>query len=812
MAPRACDRRSTTTLRRAVVAVLLATGAGAHAEDTIARAAEKRVAGELGLEVEAITVVAQKREESLQEIPMSITAVTATALARTGAASIGNLTESVPNLLAVSSPLGQSTLAIGMRGTSQGNPGMALNPTVGLYVDGVYIAKIPGMNLDLDDLERVEVLRGPQGTLYGRNTIGGAIDLITRKPTAERSITAATEVGNFDAFKGRVTLNVPLVGKNGFFQSEAVGTLSIRENAAYRSHEPYYRNLAPPNAPIPAASGGAGFTNLNRVTNLLAVRWQPSNNLTVDYSYDYDRYRQAPPATQVSYVLPGGLADGFPADLRPYVRKNRADAIGNNAVFSSDLSPHRRADDGNNRLHILTGTWELGTVGWFGSVTLKSISAYRALTTDHMLDIDGSPLHLFEGNNHVNLDHWSQEVQWVGAAPRVQYVLGAYYYGEHSTEVFESIVFGGGSILKDVNIGKNSSFAPFGQLAWTPPILHDRLTVTAGLRYTADHIHEHKTHACLVTLQLVGGQVVNTCAGGVADFKASVGKGFDGADALTPMGAVAFQWTESAMTYFRVSRGFQSGTVNADTIDIRLFNVLDPEKLWTYEVGFKSQWLDNRLRLNADGFFSDYTDQVVAIPAVTKVGGEVSRNENAGASEIWGSEVELTAAPWRGVETSVNYAFLSPKYTKWVAQKFIDGIPQFDPQGNPIMEDVADQRRFPMAPRHTISVGLTYTTPPTAAGVLSTHVDTYWQGSVDYGATGPFNYSGWAYAVVNGRVQLADIPLRKGGLDLTVFGRNLFDRKYRTFGFDVGALGWQVNNYGEPRTFGLGLTYHFTAS
>jgi len=804
-------RPKQATRRAAVLSVLLITGTAAHAADRPRRAVEKPTAVASGIEIEEITVIARKREESIQEVPMSVTAVTAAALARKGAASISDLTESVPNLLAVSSPMGQSTLAIGMRGTSQGNPGMALNPTVGLYVDGVYIAKIPGMNFDLEDLDRVEVLRGPQGTLYGRNTIGGAIDLITRKPTEERAITVATEVGNFDAFKGRVTLNVPLIGKHGFLHSDTLGTVSLRGNAVYRSHDPYYGNVAPPNAPLPAASGGAGFTNLNRVTNLLALRWAPTNEITVDYSFEYHRYRQSPPANQVSYVLPGGLADGFPSDLRPYVRKNRADAIGNNAVFSSDLSRHRLADDGNNRLQILAGTWDLGKLGWLGSVTVKSISAYRALTTDHVLDIDGSPLHLFEGNNHANLDHWSQEIQWLGTAPRVRYVLGAYYYGEHSTEVFESIVFGGGSILKDVNIGKNSSVAPFGQLTWTPPILRDRLSVTAGLRYTADHIHEHKTHECIVTLQLTGGQVVNVCAGGVQDFQASVGKGFGGTDALTPMGAAEFQWTDNLMTYFRVSRGFQSGTVNADTIDPRLFTILDPEKLWTYEAGFKSQWFDNRLRINADGYFSDYTDQVVAIPAVTKAGGEVSRNENAGASEIWGSELELTAIPLPRVEASLSYAFLSPKYTKWVAQKFIDGIPQFDAEGNPIKEDVSNQRRFPFAPQNTITVGLTYTAPPTRTGVFSAHIDTYWQDSVDYGATGPFNYSGWAYAVVNGRVQLVDIPLQKGGLDVAVFGRNLFDRKYRTFGFDVGTLGWQVNNYGDPRTFGLGLTYHFTA-
>jgi iron complex outermembrane receptor protein len=772
---------------------------------------EKPAAVEVALQLEEVIVTAQKLEENIQEIPMSVTAVTGAALERKRAASVSDLTESVPNLYAMPS-VGQSILEFGMRGTAQGNPAMGVNPTVGLYVDGAYIAKIWGANLDLEDLDRVEVLRGPQGTLYGRNTIGGAIDMITRKPTEERSITATTETGNFAAFNGRLTVNVPLIGQNGFFSSDALGTLSLRENAVYRSHDPYYGNVAPPNAPLPAASGTDGFSNLNRVTSLTALQWQPTKDITVDYSFEYHRYRQSSPAFQLSFIQPGGPVDGGPFDLQPYVRTNRVDAIGNNAVFSNDLRLHRLADDGNNRMHILTGTWDLGEVGWLGSVTVRSISAYRSLSTDSVIDGDGSPLHVFDANNSANLAHWSQEAQWIGTAPRVRYVLGAYYYGEHSTETVQSIFFEGASNLRDVNIGKNSSLAPFGQLTWTPPVLADKLSLTAGLRYTADHIHEHKHHECIVALQEIDGQLANVCAGGVADFQASVGKEFNGTDGLTPMGAVAFQWTDNLMTYVRVSRGFQSGTVNTDTDDIRLFTILKPEKLWAYEAGFKSQWFDNRLQVNADGFFSDYTDQVVAIPVFSTTGGQVIQNENVGASEIWGSEVELTALPLRGVEASVTYAFLAPKYTKWVAQKFIDGVPQFDQDGNPVQENVANQRKPPDSPRNTFTVGLTYTAPPTRVGVFSAYIDTHWQDNVNFHATGPFHDSASAYAVVNGRVQLVDIPLRKGGLDLAVFGRNLFDRKYRLNGFDLGALGWQGNSYGDPRTFGLGLTYHFTAS
>jgi len=132
-----------------------------------------------------------------------------------------------------------------MRGLAQANSDPAFSTEVGLYVDGVYMTKVVGSNLDLEDIERVEVLRGPQGTLYGRNTIGGAVNFITKKPIEEHSITLATGVGNYETFNGRVATNVPLSGKNGYFQSDSVATLSLRETAGYKTHDGYWRNALP---------------------------------------------------------------------------------------------------------------------------------------------------------------------------------------------------------------------------------------------------------------------------------------------------------------------------------------------------------------------------------------------------------------------------------------------------------------------------------------------------------------------------------------------------------------------------------------
>jgi iron complex outermembrane receptor protein len=804
---------------RRVLALVLGVGVVVPSPGWAQAAKAKKEAPAGAVEIEEITVTAQKREENVQEIPVSVTAITGSMLKEKGVTTVNDLTETVPNLTISQSNMGASSLYFSMRGTVQNNPSTEYNPTVGLYVDGVYVKGILGANFDLEDLDRVEVLRGPQGTLYGRNTVGGTVNLINKKPTEERSITVATEVGNYDAFKGRLTLNVPLIGKQGFFASDAIGTVSLRENAMYESHEGYVTNETPPNIPgAPKASGGASFDNLNRVFNTLALRWQPRKDITVDYSYEYHRYREAPRAYQLSYVYPNSLGEGLTiapglstGDLRPYVQKNRVQSMGNNAILSNDLQHTTRFnDDGNNRMHILTGSWDLGEVGPLGVVTVKSISGYRQITTEGNPDLDGSPLHVAEFRRKVNLSHWSEELQWVGTAPRVHYVLGAYYYGEHSTQVDTQVFLAiPPSVVNNpflalvnnyaINGTKNDSWGPFAQASWTPPVLGDRMTITGGLRYNEDHIHQTRDFRDL-----------NSPAN---SFFGSIGKGYGGSDAITYTGNIDYQWTDNLMTYFRASKGYQAGLANGAATTASTFTTVNPEKLQQYEAGFKSQWFDNRLRLNADGFYSDYTDLMVAVVAPDPVTHAfASQVKNAGKTRIWGSEVEAVAVPFRGVELTGNYAYLNAKYTEFIDQLVgSDGRGLVDAEGNPVIGNAAPQRPTQTTPESTFTIGVSYTAPPTTSGTFSVHMETYYQGSEYFGFT-PKD-KGWAYALVNGRIQFVDIPLDKGSLDVAVFGRNLFDRKYRSYGIDFSAaLGWAGNNYGPPRTFGLGLTYHFTAS
>ncbi len=761
---------------------------------------EKQKVSTMEPEIEQITVTAEKREEDIQEIPVSVTALSSEALEEKGVTNVVDLGQAVPNVRIVSNIGSPASTTVSIRGLTQGDPNAALQPAVGMYVDGAYISKIVGSNLDVEDLERVEVLRGPQGTLYGRNTIGGAVNFITKKPTDERSVTLKTEAGNFDTFNGRATFNVPLIGKNGFAESEALGKLSLRQNAGYKTHDGFYQNTG---------TGSSNFDNLNRVYTTTALRWEPSKDVTVDYAFEYHRYRDHPTAFQLSFVYPGSAVSSptvnvpnvgdvpNPFFLVPFIRGNRVGAIANNAIFKRDLTNlYRLADDGNHRLHIVNGAWDLGELGPLGQVTVKSISSYRSFTYQADQDLDGSPAHVAEFSQINDIQHWSEELQWIGTAPRVNYVAGAYYYGEYGTQNEDQVFFGGANNLPYKNLMKTKSYAPYGQATWTPPILGDKLSVTAGIRYTQEQVH--MDHNFLSP---------------AFPFSVSGGKGFGGGDGISPMGDIAYQWTDDLMTYFRISRGFKGGgfTPTAPTPD--LFLTFKPETLLAYEIGVKSQWFDKRLRINADGFFSQYSDLQVSVFRPSPTLGAFSEEGNADRAEIWGMEFEGAAIPVRGVEASVSYSFLAPKYTKW-----IDAV-AFDPvTGAPTaFADVSEQRTFAHTPRHQTTVGLTYTAPPTTTGTFSAHVDTYWQDEVAFitnnQTLGAQADEGWAYALVNGRLQFAGIPFQHGNLDVALFARNLLDRKYRTYGIDFGPLlGYAGNVYGNPRTFGVQLIYSWNAA
>jgi iron complex outermembrane receptor protein len=205
----------------------------------------------------------------------------------------------------------------------------------------------------------------------------------------------------------------------------------------------------------------------------------------------------------------------------------------------------------------------------------------------------------------------------------------------------------------------------------------------------------------------------------------------------------------------------------------------------------------------------------ISVPRASALVGLQNSLENAGKAEIWGSEAEVVAIPLRGLEASVNYGLTLPKFTEYFEQAFdpVTGLPIFDSKGEGVRVNVANQRKFTITPEHTLTVGLTYTAPPTSSGTFSAHIDTFWQDKITFQPNGIDRVGQGSYAIVNGRLQFVGIPLEKGTLDVAVFARNLTDTWYLTSVLDFGSsLGWIGSRYGEPRTFGVQLTYNFTAS
>ncbi len=773
-----------------------ATAADTAAADAVAAdteaVADTQVAGSSG--IEEITVTAQKREESLQTAPLSITAFTSTMLEEKGVDGLNDISQFTPNLNIHTNSGGNMGVTISMRGAITSDPLITLEPTVGVYMDGLYVAKSAGSLFQMLDLERVEVLRGPQGTLYGRNTAGGAINLVTKKPHDDLEMKFKVSAGNYASVKALATANLPLIGANGLSSSESLGTLNSRVTFSFQGRDGYFDNRADPAAFFLQGDGtnSSEFDDLDRMSLRTAFRWQPSDAATLDYSFDFHRVREEPTAFQLSGLRDNSFIQFIPGfeSFPSYVRGERVGSIGNNKLMEPDGSLHQASAHLDARGHGLTTTVDLGDTA-IGHLTLKSLTGYRNVDTEEDQDLDGSPLHIADLHLQTDVEQWSQELQLLGTTDdaRWNYVLGLYYYDEKGGEINPQ-VFLLGTSTNSLNSFDNYSAAVFGQATYVPPVLDDRLSLTAGVRYTNEEKKQERDLECVLSEGV-------PCEGDADD--SFMGKADETFDNFSPMGSVSYQVTDDVMGYAKVARGFKSGGFNGRAgLKEEFETPFDEEVLTSYEVGVKSQWLDNRLRLNASGFFSDYDDMQVAV-FIPEVGRTRSILTNAGKAEIWGAEVEMVAVPLEGVDVRASYGWLDPEYKEFGSQCMEDE--------ELVPCDVSDERNFVLSPENTVSVGLGYTAPPCDWGIFSATIDGYWQDEVDFMVKDSDLISEDAYWLFNGRIQLADIATEDGVFDIAFWGYNLFDRKYRNFGIDFGlvedgGLGYAGNTYGDPRTLG----------
>ena len=739
-----------------------------------------------------IIVTAQKRSESIQDVPIAISAVSSEYLESRDISSIDRLGSIAPNVKIERAPSNKTISQISIRGSVTINPAVTWEPAVGLYLDGVYIAKAQGSIFDVADLERVEILRGPQGTLYGRNALAGAVNLVTKKPSGEAGGSAEITYGNFDYMKGKAILNLP---KFGIFSAKLSGQIQKRDGFVKIGPNPF------PAAFLARPNSVTDTNDLYGESGMFQLRAEPSDNITIDYALDYSRFNQRPDYAQLvkvnrngdprdifdpaspSYPFAGAF---FPLNLYTNPTRQSTGSIDGSPLFEKSRTYG----------HSLTIAVELG------AATLKSISAYRNLRWSDSLDLDGSPLDVARTQRFTTFHAYSQELQLTGtaASDRLNYVLGGFYYKEKAETLGPQSFFGGSTRFQSDYGSHTEAYALFAQLDYK---LTDAFKLTLGGRYT----HERKDVRRF--LQIPGTPavtLVNIPYGGVPDAKYNN---------FSPAATLSYEVNDNVNVYARFARGFKSGGFNGETNDFRapfagcptgafeLCNPYRPEKVDSYELGIKTKLLDNSLILNLAAFRDQHKDIQLSIFEATGAASSIVRN--AASARIQGLELEAIARPADWLTINGSIAYLDARYNRYID----GGI------------DVTNNRAFPHAPKYTAAIGADWRIAEGDWGKFNltgdmNFVSAYF--TFPYALTTPtpsdqnaFTTRSKGRTIINLRAALSD--LRLGGLnaELAAWVRNLTKESnpQNFIDFGPGFGGLTVGYFPDPRTYGLTLGVKF---
>lgn len=695
--------------------------------------------------LKAVVVTAQRRSQNLQDVPLAVTAIDEAQLNARGIANVADLSSVAPNLQVSTAPGDATASQIAIRGMAGYNPALFYDTPVGLYVDGVYFGKTQGGVFDLLNLERVEVLRGPQGTLFGRNTMAGAISLVTRPPSGLFGGTAELGMGNYGSKVGKVMLDLPAIGK---LKVSLGGRLERRNGWVKTTPGSSVRDLG----------------NRHNEEAFAALRYDATDNLTLDYRFDYSKIDQRPLFNQAVNSELGQLF-GIPGIIVNQDRQTRASIDG--PAFE------RSRIEGN----ALTATWKLGDVG-----TLKYIGAYREMHWDDALDLDGSPVGVAQSERLSRYHQTSHELQYLGSAGAWNWVAGLYYFGDEGfTDNPQSFFFGSTTFASSYDFGTRSR-AVYGQVDYQ---LTDRLTLTAGVRRT----NETKN----LSRFLAGNGVVIVPAGthGSKTFGDT-----------TPTVNLSYKLGADHMLYARYAEGFMSGGFNGEAQDVvSALTPYLPQTQKSFEVGTKNTLLGGKATFNADVFYNRIDN--LQEPVFTAQGAAGSTVLNVGRAHTAGVELEAAWHPTEDFTLRMNYGYLRTKYDQFMEL----GV------------NVADNRALVHAPRHTLSVVLDDTLMRTANGVLS--------GTFEYRFTSGFYLYPYQLRLTDPTQQLAknsrvgsegllNGQLAFGGMDwghgidgeVSLWVKNLTNVAHvsNVLDFGPGFANLRAANFDQPRTFGINVT------
>lgn len=695
--------------------------------------------------VAVIVVTAQKRKEKLQEVPMSVTAMNQESLEALNIVSVTSLQAAIPNII-VSDAFGANTVVGYLRGIGTVNAVFSQDPAVGIYVDDVYLSRSLGANSNFFDIERVEVLRGPQGTLYGSNSPAGAIRIVTAKPdlTAGYEFKAEASAGSYNARGLNLSANLPLVA------DKTAARFVIMSNR----RDGYQTSLA----------DGSKADNVDNLSFRLHLLTKLSDRWDLLLSADNLRSRSIPRQGVSFYAGAPGTVDLF--DTPGFNKRD----------FYSEMPERSRYDN------LDTHGYTANIHGQLGGADFRSITAYRDLTEEINGDVDGTILNRFSAHQKLKNSQVTQEFNLSGERGALNWMVGAFFVHEKNDFLWHVnfLQYLPLSFLAPRGLAPGyqlfdqtkNSWALFTQESWKAT---DRLTLTGGLRWTQETKDFHVVGYNQTTYTDVGIPPGTPIPG--FDLKPS--KTWS---APQWRAALDYKLTKDALAFASATRGFRSGGYNGGARSIAEASAapFNPEFATTYEIGAKTEWLNRTLRFNPTYFQTNYKDQQLAF---LNTGGAFGTS--TADSKISGWEFEILMTPAKGLKLFANLGTLKGEITK------TNAAPPF---------------MFAPDPKYTYSFGFDY--KRSAGNGLNWFLGANNFKTASYNisnAHDPFRTIP-AYSNLGARVGLGS---DNGRWKLELIGNNLRNDYWPGWVFNIPALGTQERTPNAPRTVDLKLTFNY---
>lgn len=727
--------------------------------------------------IEEVLVTARKEEESIQDVPVAVTALSEQSLKNTSTFSTVDLQYQVPNITTREQG-GQSTAAVfQIRGQVQNEVIASLDTSVAFYDDGVYIARPHGVNIAFIDIASVQVLRGPQGTLFGHNTTGGAIVVNSNAPDlGELSGSISAVAASFGSEQYTGVLNIPLIDN----------TLGLRIAGQTLSTDGYSKDLT------------NGYQHATKEHDFLRMRllWEPTDTLAFDLSSQYIKIDQRQNAIIPLFALNpsdtsfieslltgnGGveaccLTFALAPDYNDYVRGNS---------YDTNYDPGFLPETGIAIQSLTLSTdWELP---WFTAKFISSFRSYDDLI--NRLDIDGTPNKIVDTKQTGDGEQLSFELQFTGISynDRLQWAAGIYHFDESVLDLGETDAFLAVHVVTRGYID-NISQGIYAQATYR---MWENVGITAGLRYSTDEkglrITAETADTCSIPDEY---QDPNENCVGVfnKDFsKVNYTLGID------------YAFNDDAMIYGSLTTGYRAGGQNLRGTTPETLSPFDPENVTQLELGMKSDWFDQLLRANLAVFWADYTDiQRTQFIAVNGVPATVT--SNAASASISGVELELTALPTDRLELGASLGLLSAEYDEFNG---FDGTDKSD-------------EKFDDVPEMTYSVSATYTIEFGADYMWMNRLDYSWaddipsqQGNLKYFKDRGYDAEPITTFPATGNLNARSNLSFASGLDISIYGRNLTD-EYRYTSIILGQGPDFISRIvsAPGRNYGVEVSYNF---